>query len=226
MSYICLYFMRTFIISDIHGDNEAFRKALKHVSLKKDDLLILLGDYIDRGFDSKGVLDTIMLLIQHDFNLICLRGNHEQMLLDAIADKSQISKWFINGGDATLSSFLTSSIEKIPYKYIELINSFRHYYLHADYIFVHAALNMKAKDPFEDTETMLWSRTQEDFIDYEWLGDRKIIHGHNPTSKDDILNSIAHEKIICIDNGVFLKRIGFGNICILELENLNAQFIS
>lgn len=199
--------MRTFVISDIHGNNEAFRKALKHVKLKRNDTLILLGDFIDRGFDSKGVLDTIILLKENDYNLICLKGNHEQMLLDALLDKNKLSNWILNGGNQTLSSFLTASIEKIPIKYINLINSFNNYHLHNNYIFVHAALNMLIENPFDDIKTMLWERNQKDFINEEWLGNRTLIHGHNPTRMEDIIKSIADkDKIICIDNGVFLKK--------------------
>lgn len=218
--------MRTFVISDIHGNNIAFRKALKHVKFKKTDRLIILGDFIDRGEDSKGVLDTILLLKEHNFNLICLKGNHEEMLLDSFENINNLNSWLKNGGEKTLLSFLTSSIDKIPAKYIDLIKSFVNYYEVDNYIFVHASLNMKIENPYSDIETILWEREPYKYYDENWIKDRILIHGHNPTPKDVITNSIeSNSKIICIDNGSFLKKEEYGTICILELENYKYNFI-
>lgn len=216
--------MRTFAISDIHGNNEAFRKALKFVKLKKTDNLILLGDFIDRGDDSKGVLDTILLLKENGFKIICLMGNHEDMLLKAFENKNYLNSWIKNGGDKTLLSFLTSSIEKIPQKYIDLIKSFVYFYELNNFIFVHAALNMLIDNPFSDLHTILWERDPYKYYDEKWLGNRILIHGHNPKEKDLIINDLKN-KILCIDNGSFLDKEGFGNICILELEKFNCNFI-
>jgi len=218
--------MRTFVISDIHGNNESFKKALKHIELKKTDTLVLLGDLIDKGYDSKGVLDTIFLLQENKFNLICIKGNHEEMLIEAFHDYSKLNNWLLNGGKETLLSFLTSSIEKIPTKYIDLIKSFKYYHQIDNFIFVHAALNMLIKNPFEDINSMLWSREQEKLLNEKWLSGRVIIHGHSPTDKEDIIMSIKNKKeIICIDNGSFMKRLGYGSICVLQLENFNLNFI-
>jgi serine/threonine protein phosphatase 1 len=218
--------MRTFVISDIHGCNEAFRRALKKINLKKTDKLILLGDLIDRGFDSKGVLDTVLLLKEHNFNVVCLMGNHEEMLLKSIDDNLTKINWLKNGGMETLSSFLTKSIEKIPLKYIDFIKSFEKYYIQDKFIFVHAGLNMTIENPFDDIENMLWLRNQDKFYNKDWLGDRVIIHGHNPTSDENIINSIKNKNdIICIDNGSYFNQEGFGSICILELEIKKLEFI-
>lgn len=218
--------MRTFIISDIHGNNELFRKALKEIGLKKSDKLILLGDLIDRGPDSKGVLDTVILLLQSGFNLECIIGNHEQMLLDAKYSPNSFNQWIVNGGDKTLSSFLTRSVEKIPRKYFDLISSFKYFINTEGFIFVHAALNMKLKDPFTDKNTLLWERNPEKFLDEDWLGSRKLIHGHNPQAQKEILDSIAtNSKIICVDNGTYINKDGYGSLCILQLENSIIQFI-
>lgn len=217
--------MRTFIISDIHGNNELFRKSLKQIGLKKTDKLLLLGDLIDRGPDSKGVLDTIILLLESGFNIECLIGNHEKMLLDASLNTNNLNLWVINGGDKTLSSFLTSSIEKIPLKYYELLNSFKYFLEMDNFIFVHAALNMKIENPYTDTETILWERDPFKYLNIEWLGNRKLIHGHNPKSQEFILKSIENdEKIICVDNGTYLNKKNYGTLCVLELENLKLNF--
>lgn len=219
--------MRTFVLTDIHGNNELFKKSLKRIDLKKADRLIILGDLIDRGNDSKGVLDTLLSLYEYGFYVKCLIGNHEKMFLDAFLNTNNLNHWLVNGGDKTLSSFLTSSIDKIPKKYFDLINSFEFYYESENYIFVHAALNMKIENPFLDIETILWEREPSKFIDNGWLGNRKLIHGHNPQNKESILNSInGNEKIICIDNGTYINKANYGSMCVLELDNFSVKFIA
>lgn len=218
--------MRTFVLTDIHGNNTLFRKALKEVRLKKSDKLILLGDIIDRGEDSKAVLDTILLLKEHGFSIDILMGNHEELFLNALEDSNSFNHWMLNGGDKTLASFLTSQPEKIPKKYITLIKSFRYYLELGNFIFVHAAINMCINDPFEDKKTMLWEREPQKLFNAQWLGQRQVIHGHQPQSNEGIMESIHEKKaIIGIDNGVYLKRPNYGGICILELEDLNPIFV-
>ena len=218
--------MRTFVISDIHGNNELFRKSLKEIEFKKTDKLILLGDLIDRGGDSKGVLDTIFLLIENGFDLECLMGNHEKLLLDAPLNTNNLTQWLLNGGDKTLSSFLTSSIEKIPSKYIKLINTFKYFIEYQSFILVHAALNMKIDNPFTDVNTILRERDPFKYLNLEWLGSRKLVHGHNPKDKNFIIQSIENnEKIICVDNGSYLNKENYGTLCVLQLENLKLNFV-
>ncbi len=217
--------MRTYILTDIHGNNELFRSSLKQVGLKKTDRLIILGDMLDRGKDSKGVFDTIFLLKESGFNIECLMGNHEKMFLDATLNINNLNQWLLNGGDKTLTSFLTKSIEKIPSKYVEFIQSFKYFLELDNYIFVHAGLNMNIADPFSDLQTILWEREPFKFLNKEWLGDRIIIHGHNPQSKIEIINAIENRKsIICIDNGNYLKKENYGSLCLLELEELKLNF--
>jgi len=217
--------MRTFVISDIHGNNELFRNSLKQVGFNQEDRLILLGDLIDRGVDSKGVLDTVMLLMDTGFNLDCLIGNHEKMFLDASLSTINLNHWLRNGGDKTLASFLTNSIEKIPPNYFELISSFKYYLEIENFIFVHAALNMNIDKPFTDIHTILWERNPDKYLNGKWMENRKLIHGHHPRSQEEILQAIENdEKVICIDNGIYFSKPEFGTLCILQLETLKVSF--
>ncbi len=218
--------MRAFVLTDIHGKNELFRKALKLIGLKKTDKLFILGDVIDRGEDSKGLLDTILLLKESGFDINCLIGNHEKMFLDAFLDYNNLNLWLMNGGSKTLSSFLTSSIEKIPQKYVDLIRSFRYHIEYEQFILVHAALNMKIENPYSDMKTLLWERDPFKFLDAKWLDGRKIIHGHNPKKQSDIQDSILdNSPIISVDNGVYMNKEGFGSLCVMELNSLKTKFI-
>lgn len=219
--------MSTYIISDIHGCNKTFRKALKNIALKKTDKLILLGDLIDRGNDSKGVIDTILLLIDHGFDVLCIKGNHEQMLIDAIHDTYEKVQWIRNGGKQTLSSFLTSDISGIPKDYIDFISSFKDYFLIDDYILVHAGLNMNLDNPFEDKHSLFWLRDWKPLYNKVWLGDRKVIHGHNPLKDFEIKEQLNSEypHVWGIDGGVHLrKEDGYGKLCVFELESKKIFF--
>lgn len=217
--------MRSFAISDIHGNIELFRAALNQIDLRKEDKLFLLGDLIDRGTDSKGVLDTVMELIESGYDVVCLMGNHEQMLLDASQSFSYLSRWILNGGDTTLASFGIISIKKIPEKYLRFIGSFKYFIENEHFVFAHAAVNMKIEDPLLDIDTILWERDPERYLNNNWLGERKLIHGHTPTSRGEILSTIeAGEQIICIDNGSFVNRKNYGSLCVLHLESLQVHF--
>lgn len=217
---------RTFAISDIHGNLEAFKKALETIDLKHSDQLIILGDLIDRGPDSKGVLDTVLELRQEKFDVICLRGNHEDMLLEAFRAPSKTHRWLINGGMECLASFGTGYVANIPSSYIDLIESFKYYHQTDKFIYVHAALDMHIYDPFSDTDTMLWSRDQKRLLNRDWLGNRILIHGHTPTHESTITDSVFDiEPIICIDNGSYFKKEGYGSLCVLQLENFKVRFV-
>ena len=81
--------MKQYAIGDIHGCSKTFKELLDKIGLIEGDELYLLGDYIDRGPDSKGVIDTIFELREKGFKVICLRGNHESMLLDALKNREE-----------------------------------------------------------------------------------------------------------------------------------------
>jgi serine/threonine protein phosphatase 1 len=180
---------------------------------------------IDRGMESKEVLDTIFLLLEHDFNVISIKGNHEQMLLDSIDDSSQKINWILNGGKETLSSFLTSRIEKIPSKYIDYLKSLNNYHIIDKYILVHAGINMKIRNPFEDEKSLLWLRDWEKQYDENWLKNRYVIHGHTPTTKQEIIKRVDDkERVLCIDNGSYINKEGYGGICVLKLNDLSLHF--
>lgn len=215
--------MRTFIISDIHGFNDLFKKALKEISFTKEDQLYLLGDYIDRGPDSKGVLDTILVLQNNGFEVHCLRGNHEQMLLDALSDFDKKMFWLQNGGIQTLESFQTSKIELIPQVYVDFMSNLPYYFEVGEYLLVHATINTSCTSPLEDYHAMLWSRSKE--IDSSKIKNRKVIHGHTPIDEEQIAKQRAFDINITLDNAVFFKKEGFGSLCILELNSFEFSFI-
>ena len=101
---------RKIAISDIHGCCKTFKALLNKIKFNSNDELYLLGDYIDRGPDSKGVIDYIWQLQKEGYQVNCLRGNHEQMMLRAAFVENKLDHWMRNGGETTLFSFGNTSV--------------------------------------------------------------------------------------------------------------------
>lgn len=95
---------RTLAIGDVHGCAYALEALLQAVAPTREDLLVTLGDYVDRGLDSAAVLNRLVRLAE-THRLVALRGNHEQMMMAARHDEADLSIWLSLGGEATLMSY-------------------------------------------------------------------------------------------------------------------------
>lgn len=217
---------RVFAIGDIHGCFDSLNElVVNKIQLKKEDKLILLGDYIDRGNKSKGVIDFIIELLENGYDVIPLMGNHEAMLLDTYEDEKNISKWIQNGGNETLESFEISSVKDIESKYIEFFNGLRYYYAFEDYLFVHAGFNDKLLNPFTDYYSMLW-KCKETYTS-PLLSDKTIIHAHTPVRlaicEERVL---AKHRVINIDTGcVYKDSIGYGRLTAYDCNSQRLLFV-
>ncbi|HEX9078965.1 MAG TPA: metallophosphoesterase family protein [Desulfuromonadaceae bacterium] len=214
---------RRFAIGDVHGCSRTLRRLVeKGIGLTRDDELYLLGDLIDRGPDSRGVLDFILDLRAGGFSVTSVRGNHEEMCLRAGDDLRFLEMWMINGGHATLASFDAEGTEAIPWRYRSLLDSLPYYILLDDFIIVHASLNFDRSDPFGDTEAMLWRRECD--VDLVKTGGRRLVSGHTPVTRREMRSSLASARIM-VDNGcVFTGRSGLGSLAALELNTLSLTF--
>ncbi|ALJ00841.1 metallophosphoesterase family protein [Rufibacter tibetensis] len=211
--------MSRYAISDIHGCLKTFRYMVEEViKLKYIDRLYLLGDYIDRGPDSKGVLDYIMKLKQ-TYRVYALCGNHEDMLMKARDNDLYLTSWMFNGGKEALKSFRAESIKDIKSIYWEFMEDLELYIELDDYLLVHAGFNFAIPDPTKDRHTLLWAREFE--VDRFKLGNRRIVHGHTPITLNQIKFSLNKpvSKVINIDGGcVFKSRMGY--LTALNLDTL------
>ncbi len=219
--------MRRFAISDIHGCSKTFTALLEKIGLQKNDHLYLLGDYIDRGPDSKGVIDYILDLINNGYNMSSLVGNHEWMLLNARFDAKNAETWISkNGGNTTLYSYgiyLYNELDKLPANHLNYFRSLEYFIELDDYYLVHAGFNFKDEEPFADYEAMIWIRDWQKNIQPKLLNNKKIIHGHSPVSTSQLIKNIDNKKLhaINIDCGcVYIERSGLGNLCVLNLDDL------
>lgn len=207
---------RIFAIGDIHGCSRTFEAMLfDKIKIQKSDQIFCIGDYIDRGKDSKGVIDMILGLKSEGFSIFTLRGNHEQMMLDAFTDDEAMDLWLNNGGSATLKSFGIKSLNDLPDRYSSFLMETEFYFKKDKYIFVHAGLNFEKEDLFEDKDAMLWTR----YFD-PWqpsLGNQLLIHGHTPEPLDYIFNQTGN--CIDIDGGcVYTHKKLLGNLVAIDVN--------
>lgn len=226
---------KQWVIPDIHGCVKTLRTLVEEqIRPARYDELYFLGDYIDRGPDSKGVIDYIRKLQQDEFTIIPLKGNHEDFVISLYEDEMKSAgswfrlfpgnkrkAWVEVGGKETLKSFGIQTVKEIPPEYIEWMKGLKHFVELDKFILVHAGLNFKLDNPFEDQRSMLWVRDFE--IDPSKIGNRKVIHGHVPVNMELIVQSIKNSyfKFIDLDNGPYIfERDGFGCLVALELNSM------
>ena len=214
--------LRQIAIGDIHGCVKTFRFLVHNeLQVTSDDHLILLGDIIDRGPDSKGVIDEIVALRDRGIRVQVLQGNHEEMMINASQSNESNDYWLRNGGQETLDSFGVKHVSEIPISYLDFIRFTELYVETAENIFVHAGLNFKKDDPFSDYDAMKWIRKME--IDPVKIGNRAIVHGHVPAPLPLLLKSRKFN--INLDAGCVYKEYpGLGNL--LAYDVTNKKFVS
>jgi serine/threonine protein phosphatase 1 len=174
---------RTYAIGDCHGCLEQLQSLIEQCEGDAGEgrsRFVFLGDYIDRGPDSRGVLDHLIDLQKWSPDeIICLLGNHEAMLLAAIGDEENESRWLRNGGHQTLRSFRIGRPVGIPDKYQTWLRSLPKFYDDGRRFFVHAGVHPDRSLDQQDEHDLIWIR--EPFLSHGRNYGRLIVHGHTPT---------------------------------------------
>jgi calcineurin-like phosphoesterase family protein len=172
----------TYAIGDIHGCADLLERLLARIEQHRagrDRCLVFLGDYVDRGPDSVRVIAILRGLQQREPEaVICLMGNHEEMMLASYRDGLGVTAWHENGGVATLASFGIEDPEDLPHDVLAWLSGlptvhedFRRYYVHAGF-----RPGQPGIDP--DIETRLWIR--EPFLSADYDFGKHVVHGHTP----------------------------------------------
>lgn len=210
--------MARYAIGDVHGCLATLRALFEdRLAVSKSDLVVLLGDYVDRGPESRGVLDYVRTL-QEEYNVVTLRGNHDDMLVRGRFSTYWSRVHRSNGGLTALWSFGIEDHRDIPLEYCDMIDLMPLYHVTDEYAFVHGSLNMKLDDPYADLEAMLWERRDDDDVDHEG---RRVVCGHTPTRLDVIRERIDYGSKVILDNGcVYAGRPDMGNLVALDLDRL------
>lgn len=172
----------TYAIGDIHGCAALLDALLERIAGHagaRVHRLIFLGDYIDRGPDSAAVLRTVSRLNWAEpERVVCLMGNHERMLLDALQSRRDAAHWMHNGGEATLDSFGARDPTGLPKDTLDWIEALPTLHADAARWYVHAGFRPGAEVPDPDDHNRLWIR--EPFLEGDHDFGRHVVHGHTP----------------------------------------------
>lgn len=212
--------MSIIAIGDIHGHLDHLNALIDKIDAQEDDTVVFIGDYIDRGPNSKGVINRVMQFQKEHSDTICLMGNHEKMMLDGLVRSVKVGPrtygysakewyeiWMRNGGMNTLRSYPGTTgmygayFADIPEEHIEWMEGLRKYHIQNDFFFAHAGAN-----PFynlygqalADDTNLLWGRDHINMHEFpEW--EMPVVCGHTP----QLDGPIVRDKMICIDTGCF-----------------------
>ena len=191
---------RTIAIGDIHGHFKALVGLIDLINPQSEDKLVFLDDYINRGPDSKGVLQFIIDIKQR-CNVVCIMGNHEEMMINAYSDPSTMG-WFLeNGGHETLQSYgPAKNLSLVPQAHKDFIVGLPLYHEMDQHFFIHANYDYNVDLLDMDSSTALW-RSLDD-RPRKHISKKTAILGHTPQMNGEILDL---EHLVCIDTGC-----GFG----------------
>ncbi len=192
--------MRLYAIGDVHGCLDALSTLHRQIEADlarrpvADWRIIHLGDYVDRGADSRGVVEFLVRLGSMP-GVLCLRGNHDQMFEDALkGDASAARLWLVNGGVQTLESYGLSAEDvlqdagtggrlasAVPKAHQAFLARLKPSVRLGDYYFVHAGVDPSVALDAQEAEAQLWIR--EPFLDSRQELDAVIVHGHTPVKR-------------------------------------------
>lgn len=168
---------RLLAVGDIHGCNRTLRRLLGVVAPGRGDRIVFLGDYIDRGPDPRGVVDTLLGLRRRVPRCIFLMGNHERMLLDVLAGRN-LPLYLANGGGVTLRAYMTDGHLHLPATHLRFFTHLRLYYETRRHIFVHAGLRPGRPLRRQTEEDLLWIR--QEFLEAPADWRKTVVFGHTP----------------------------------------------
>lgn len=193
---------KIFAVGDIHGCLISLENLLDRLPISwGKDYLVFLGDYIDRGPDSKAVIELLVeLKKEYPERIITLKGNHEWML-ERFLKGIDIETYLYNGGETTLRNYFnykTGKIE-IPSEHLEFLKNLKLYFELADYIFVHAGLRPGIPLELQTEEDLLWIRDSFYLSEKEFL--KVIVFGHTPFSIPLILRDRIGIDTGCVYGG-------------------------
>jgi serine/threonine protein phosphatase 1 len=189
------YSGRCIAIGDIHGCAEALRAILHAIDAQPADLVVVLGDIIDRGPNSRNAVEQLLELRQR-CQLKVVMGNHEEMFLAVMRGKSAPHKWVQFGGASTLDSYgFDGDLAVVPQEHVEFLSSFDDYIEIDKYFFVHA--NYEARVPLaEQKSSWLRWRSLDEVMPAPHCSGKIAVVGHTAETSGEIL-SMRHLK--CID---------------------------
>lgn len=181
---------RIFAIGDLHGCASELEALLNYLcskaQLSPQDQVIFIGDYIDRGPDSRATIEQVLAFSRQFPSTICLCGNHEKMFLDFINNSKAPRHFYLsNGGEECLRSYGLKSDspkdklrDKIPKNHLDFINSLERYVIFPEQVFAHAGLSPLKDLRDQADEDLFWIR--DEFIYNIHVFNKLVVFGHTP----------------------------------------------
>lgn len=200
---------RTIAIGDIHGCAKALAALIDVIDPAEDDVIVPLGDYVDRGLDSRAVVDLLIDLVDR-CQLIPLLGNHEAMMLEAIDSPKVREFWYRAGGNTTIDSY-GGSLEDVPFDHLVFLRGLKRYHETNSHLFVHANYDEALSLEQQPDRLLLWEHVVHTMPGRHRSGKTAIV-GHTPQGTGEILD-MGH--LICIDTYCF----GGGWLTALDAES-------
>jgi len=184
---------RLIAIGDIHGCSAALRALLDAIDPRSDDTIVTLGDYVDRGLDSQGVLDELIALADR-CRLVPILGNHDEMMLHARDGKGDLRFWLECGGQTALDSHGEGAgLNAVPREHFRFLQSCLPFFESDIHFFVHANYRSDLPLDRQDDEILRWLSLR-DHVPGPHLSGKTAIVGHTP--QKEVLN-LGH--LICLD---------------------------
>jgi len=187
--------MRVLCIGDLHGCSAALDTLLAAINIQPEDTVVTLGDYVDRGPDSRGVLDRLVALSQNHHS-VALRGNHEQMMFKARDDADSLRDWMESGGDATLASY--GSLAAVPdahWRFLE--NQCLDYWECETHFFVHGGVYADIPLWEQPTYKLYWGKFEQV---QPHVSGKIMVCGHT-SQKNGVPSDLGYA--ICLDTWVY-----------------------
>lgn len=229
---------RVYVIGDIHGRADLLARlhdlitadAEAHPTRRK--VVVYLGDYVDRGFESREVIDGLLAQPLQGFEVVRLKGNHEQVLLDFLDDSTMGFNWLMIGGDATLYSYGVAKAPRagrldnldtvqgafrdaLPQSHLDFFRGLESYHVEGDYLLVHAGVRPGVALADQEARDLIWIR--DEFLNSAADHGKMVVHGHSIVDRPE-----TRANRIAIDTGAFAT----GRLTCLVLDGTAREFLS
>ncbi|PJJ52852.1 metallophosphoesterase [Hymenobacter chitinivorans] len=214
--------MARYVTTDIHGCLHTFRHLVEKVlALRPQDELYLLGDYVNKGPDSRGLLDYLMQLTAQGYQVQSLRGNHDQELLDAARGRTHLSWASQADRSLTLKSFGVPDCQAIPEPYLQWLEALPYQLDIEGFTLVHAGFNFRLPPEKMRTDWHTMLNTKQFTFDASRLQGRRLLHGHVPTPTAQVKQKVKLKAgAIGLDTGcVYRLNPELSHLAVLELDS-------
>jgi serine/threonine protein phosphatase 1 len=178
----------TYVIPDIHGRYDLLCDGLAEIAARaagKTSVIVTIGDYVDKGPDSREVIDRLLSGVGEGFSLVALKGNHDAMMVDALRDPAKMAAWIAKGGDAALASY-GGDPTAVPQTHIDWLDGLRLMHIDAHRLYVHAGVDPEIPLDRQSEATLLWKRYPTGYAG--GFANLHVVHGHDNYPEGPLLN--------------------------------------